>query len=264
MKKIVLFDMDGTLTEPRKEMLRPMTTALLNLQKNGFEIGIVSGSDMDYIEEQCEELFRPIFFPYLEHVHFLPCNGTKYYRYLRGSRRTIYEKDMRKELGETNFRSLVKTIVNFQSRLCNTYSSLPLSGNFVSYRGSMINWCPIGRSATGSDRETWVLLDDRNRVRVPQMEALKAAFSDVNIEEIVVKLGGETSFDIYPYGWDKTFSFGVFKDYNEIYFVGDRCNPSGNDYEAYLLAGEGGYNTDGPATTKIIIDKIINSSKEKP
>ena len=79
----------------------------------------------------------------------------------------------------------------------------------------------------------------------------------MNIKNINIKLGGETSFDIYPVGWDKTFAFQVFDDYDEIYFVGDRCTPDGNDYEAYLLAVDKGYNTTGPETTKDIIYAIL-------
>ena len=78
--KIVLFDMDGTLTPARQEMEWDIVDSLYNLQSNGFEIGIVSGSDLDYIRQQCNILFD------LSQVdcgaiHWLPCNGTKYYRY---------------------------------------------------------------------------------------------------------------------------------------------------------------------------------------
>ena len=50
MKKIVLFDMDGTLTPARKRMDWDVIDALCDLQKAGFEIGIVTGSDMDYVD----------------------------------------------------------------------------------------------------------------------------------------------------------------------------------------------------------------------
>ena len=42
MKKIVLFDMDGTLTEPRGNMGCEIERSLALLQKHGFEIGIIS------------------------------------------------------------------------------------------------------------------------------------------------------------------------------------------------------------------------------
>ena len=78
MSKVVLFDMDGTLTPPREKMNSNILKPLSELQKNGFEIAIVSGSDLDYIEEQCEILWDiNNVDPYK--IHFLPCNGTKYF-----------------------------------------------------------------------------------------------------------------------------------------------------------------------------------------
>ena len=57
MKNIVLFDMDGTLTEPRQKMGIQMEQQLLKLQESGYEIGIITGSDMNYVKQQCSGLF---------------------------------------------------------------------------------------------------------------------------------------------------------------------------------------------------------------
>jgi hydroxymethylpyrimidine pyrophosphatase-like HAD family hydrolase len=48
MKNIVLFDMDGTLTEPRKNLDNSMLDAISLLAQYA-DIGIVSGSPMEYI-----------------------------------------------------------------------------------------------------------------------------------------------------------------------------------------------------------------------
>ena len=71
MKKIFLFDMDGTLTPPRKKMGWEISNYLSDLQKNGFEIGILSGSDLDYIMEQCNILMdlNPVDW---KAIHWLP------------------------------------------------------------------------------------------------------------------------------------------------------------------------------------------------
>ena len=51
MKKIVLFDMDGTLTPPRKEFDVDLLPALRELAKVA-DIGIVTGSDHNYVLQQ--------------------------------------------------------------------------------------------------------------------------------------------------------------------------------------------------------------------
>ena len=259
MKKIVLFDMDGTLTPAREKMTNVMCRKLEHLQRNGFEIGIVTGSDMDYLKQQCDILFgfSPVDFT---KIHYLPCNGTKYYMYQSQKFVAKYELDMKEEIGQENYEKIIKIILSMQSMIANTYLEMPLTGNFVSYRGSMLNYCPIGRAAKANDRIRWSRFERRHETRKKIYSILRQAFNQADMENVVIKLGGETSFDIYPEGWDKTYAFTNFSNYDSIYFVGDKCDKaSGNDYEAYVKAGKNGYVTSGPAETMRIIDEIINN-----
>mgnify|MGYP003135022131 FL=1 len=260
MKKIVLFDMDGTLTPARQPMPRNITNKLQTLQAAGFEIGIVTGSDLEYIKEQCKDLFGHFSLDRFS-IHFLPCNGTKYYKFGDKGFNKIYQKNMREELGESNWKRMIRIITSLQLSLITSNKYIPLSGNFISYRGSTLNWCPIGRQANDSDRSSWRLWDKHRWIRYRWLKNIREEFDASGLSNVVVKMGGDTSFDIYPEGWDKTFAFRNFEDYDRIYFVGDRCGPDGNDKEAYDLAGDLGFITDGPEQTIKIIDKIITEDK---
>ena len=77
MQKIVLFDMDGTLTPPREHLDYSLVETLAKLC-NYAEIGIVSGSDYDYIMQQCGFLTTNDTIKLK--LHILPCNGTKHSR----------------------------------------------------------------------------------------------------------------------------------------------------------------------------------------
>jgi phosphomannomutase len=261
MKKIVLFDMDGTLTPARQSMNKDIADKLQELQESGFEIGIVTGSDMDYVEQQCSVLFDNSLIS-ASKIHFLPCNGTKYI--LNG--KTIYEQNMRSHLGSKLWKRLMSILIGYQNDFSMNHGHLaPMTGHFINYRGSMINWCPIGRNATLYDRKMWEEYNESDCVRKRYLEALREDVQD-NINhlgdltediEIEIKLGGDTSFDIFPKGWDKTYAFRNFEDYEKIFFVGDRCGFGGNDKEAYELAGDLGFETTCPKQTIDIIDKII-------
>jgi phosphomannomutase len=159
-------------------------------------------------------------------------------------------------MGNDEFRRLIMAIISSQYELCKEFN-FPLTGNFISYRGSMINWCPIGRSAKDTDRKAWAKIDIDNRIRSKELLVLASKLKETKVENIVIKLGGETSFDIYPQGWDKTYAFRAFENFEDIYFVGDRCKPNGNDYEAYKMAGNKGYETTGPERTIEIIGEIL-------
>lgn len=240
MKKVVLFDMDGTLTEPRQKMDINMEQSLKEIQDAGFEIGIITGSDMNYIRQQCSGLFD-LSLVDTSKIHFLPCNGTKYI--LNGE--MIYEQDMRDYMGEKLWRRLMIIASSLQHQLV-LQNDFPLTGHFFNYRGSMLNWCPIGRNANLEDREVWNKIDENNKIRRPILNTLKKHIKqDINHYgdlaaadvELDVKYGGDTSFDIFPIGWDKTYVLektDVFSDYDEIYFIGDRCEPNGNDYEIFM------------------------------
>ena len=155
MKKIVLFDMDGTLTEPRKKMNWEMTGSLSDLQENGYEIGVVSGSDLDYISEQCQIIkdINPVDW---KSIHYLPCNGTKYYTVLpNGNYKCEYSLDMIELLGKQKYNRIIYKLLESQRKLHFMLGGkeIPLTGTFIQYRGSMINWCPVGRNAGDKERE---------------------------------------------------------------------------------------------------------------
>ena len=79
MRKIVLFDMDGTLTPARKQIESDMIRALKLLEKE-YEIGIVTGSDFEYVRQQIEPALD-IGGIRLSTLHIFPCNRTKYYKW---------------------------------------------------------------------------------------------------------------------------------------------------------------------------------------
>ena len=258
--KIVLFDMDGTLTPARKKIEQKMVDVLTKLQKAGFKVCIVSGSDMNYIEEQCYLLFSDINFDHTA-VGWYPCNGTKKYIFTNQNKKECcYENNMKEKLGNYEYNDIIRVLLD--SQIAIKYSlgtgTMPLSGTFIQYRGSMLNWCPIGRDASEADRIQWVSIDKKNDVRKRMLDRLN---SFPVFDKLDIKLGGETSFDIYPKGWDKTFVLNNFKKEDTIYFIGDRCQDDGNDkelYDALKLRDAGdSFKTSGPSKTITIINKDI-------
>ena len=248
---IILMDMDGTITPARKAITPKMEKFLHSLLLQNLEIGIVSGSTLDYINEQTKAFQFASEASLFNKIHILPCNGTQYYR----NGIEIYKLDMIETIGSEQYSQIVQYCFEQQIKLMQSYD-FDITGHVIDYRNSMLNWCPIGRLSKGVKREKWEKIDLDNNVRLPILQRFRNEIKS-NGWDIEIKLGGETSFDMYPAGWDKTYSFKNFKDKN-IYFIGDRCTPIGNDYEAFVKAGERGYNTQGPDNTIEIIKHIIN------
>lgn len=264
MSNIVLFDMDGTLTPARKKISKKMVSAIIDLL-NYAEVGIVTGSGLDYLKEQCADLWNDSRFlssdDKLWDIILLPCNGTQLLNWNGDGWSLSYEISMRDELGNEAMDRLFQGISYLQTKYIDDYFGIsPLTGHFISSRGSLINWCPIGRNANDKDRESFIKLDDGYQVRLRMMDQLLSWMASYHIENITVALGGSTSLDIYPDGWDKTYSLDHFSDDATQWFVGDKCKGTGNDrsiYEKLLKSGRS-FETSGPAETiKIISDKII-------
>ena len=256
--------MDGTLTPPRQKIEHDVVSSLKNLSKD-FDIGIVSGSDYDYIMSQCKDLFDIGGLP-VNQVLIFPCNGTKFYRANKSnSFEKVFDVNMRDEIGIDAYNYIIQTLISYQLMITLTHN-LPYTGNFFQYRGSTLNWCPIGRSAKEKERLAWCQEDNKSQIRKSFLEKISACFDEKNIPVTVV-LGGETSFDIYPKGWDKTYVLNHVSEYKKIYFVGDKCDPGGNDFHLHNLLNDGGsehdsFSTSGPDETRTIIHKILNLSEE--
>ena len=252
---VALFDMDGTLTLPREKINRRTIIALKSLSKYA-KIGIITGSDLDYIHEQCDSLFG-IGGIDIDKVDLLPCNGTKLLRWEGSSFKMLHEADMIQDIGRKSYRNIISKIFSWQSEIAMLYPDLPFTGTFVQYRGSLLNWCPIGRSANLEQREDWKKWDSDFAIRENYMDEIEKYISGHGIKATVA-LGGSTSFDIYPVGWNKTYGLKHYTG-KDVFFVGDRCKPGGNDWHLYesLKKNNAAWETTCPDNTIEIIDEII-------
>lgn len=254
-KNIILFDMDGTLTESRQKFDSLTLSSSLEELSQYADIGIVTGSDYDYLKEQLSPLLNSSI---RYRLHLLPCNGTKYYAPPENPSQEFeltQEVSMQKQLGKVAWRRLMEILAIKQSKASEL--DIPLTGHFISARGSMINWSPAGRNANNDERKNFIRYDKKFNFRKRNLSEIRSELTSAHLDNVTVKLGGDTSFDIYPNGWDKTFALRYF-DGSTVWFVGDRArSPNGNDYEIHKACEPRSYNTTGPEETASIVSEII-------
>jgi phosphomannomutase len=85
------------------------------------------------------------------------------------------------------------------------------------------------------------------------IEVLKKQFIEYNFK---YSIGGQISFDVFPHGWDKTYCLKFVSDFKNIYFIGDKTDIGGNDYEIYESERTISFKTKGVDDTIDIIKKI--------
>lgn len=117
---------------------------------------------------------------------------------------------------------------------------LPIKrGTFIEFRNGMINVSPIGRNASGQERNEYEKYDKEHGIRTTMIAKLKEAFPDLGL---TYSVGGQISFDVFPTGWDKTYCLRHIEadkerpdgvDYKTIHFFGDKAYEGGNDWEIY-------------------------------
>lgn len=257
-KNIVLFDMDDTLTPPRQKMSDDVVRQLRRLLDKT-RVGIVSGSGVKYIQQQVPSEI-------LSKMEIFPCNGTQKWTFFDGKLVQLGEPpSMREEIGEPMWISLMRNLHNLQASIMIEYRDLPYTSNFISDRDTMINWCPIGRNASEKERNAWIERDKscsirnwtRNRL-ILEMNGNRYLVSSQG--PLRYRLGGQTSIDIFPTGWDKTYVLRHLPDLN-VWFVGDKCEKEGNDYELYQFVSKKnqGFKVKSHYETPYVIENILKN-----
>ena len=272
-KRIFYFDMDGTLTKHRQQIQPDMIKKLRELMKYG-NISVITGSKMSDIQYQLNlaSLKKKLTERESNKLILMPCNGTKIYQWNLGLNGwTMTDGVTMNKNSHIDLQKLYRAIIKCQQILLdkeNYMGNFEIQPDFIDYRESLVNWSPIGRSSSLSQRQMFVNLDNRVGLRDYAINLLQSMLlSDKTMStQLEIAKGGQTSMDIYPKGWDKTFGLWHFKD-KDHWFIGDACEAGQNDHQIYLAVKHKydrlqAFKTDGPSTTLKIIDGILKTLKE--
>mmetsp|Transcript_77449 Transcript_77449/g.140846 ORF Transcript_77449/g.140846 Transcript_77449/m.140846 type:complete len:302 (+) Transcript_77449:27-932(+) len=213
---IALFDVDGTLTEPRKVVSAETLTYLAQLREK-ISIGVVGGSDLVKQKEQLGD--SPSMFDYA-----FAENGLMAFK--DGAQ--IGQTSLKDHLGEDNLKRVINWVLRYFADL-----DIPVKrGTFVEFRSGMLNVSPIGRNCSREERNDFEKFDLANNIRKTMVEKMKVEFEDL---KLTYSIGGQISFDVFPQGWDKTYCLRYLPeaDFDEVHFFGDKTFEGGNDYEIY-------------------------------
>mmetsp|Transcript_4073 Transcript_4073/g.11505 ORF Transcript_4073/g.11505 Transcript_4073/m.11505 type:complete len:253 (+) Transcript_4073:158-916(+) len=213
---IALFDVDGTLTVPRKKADQEMLDFIAEL-KEKVNVGIVGGSDLVKIKEQLGEDCVNLFDYTFSENGLLAMKGSE----------VIAQQSFKAHIGEENLKSLLNFLLHYIADL-----DIPIKrGTFVEFRNGMLNVSPIGRNCSQEERDEFEKFDLEAGVRKKFVSVLEEKFGHLNLK---FSIGGQISFDVFPTGWDKTYCLQfVDKEFPEIHFFGDKTYEGGNDYEIY-------------------------------
>lgn len=119
----------------------------------------------------------------------------------------------------------------------------------------MLNISPIGRNCSQHERDEFEKFDKIHKIRFDFAEKLRNRFEEFGLE---FSIGGQISIDCYPKGWDKRACLKHVENiFNTIYFIGDKTERGGNDFELYSDKRTIGHSVNGPEETKNLISSLF-------
>jgi HAD superfamily hydrolase (TIGR01484 family) len=244
MKKLIVFDLDGTLAESKSSLdseMSALTHDLLGIVK----VAVISGGDWTQFEKQLLSNFPND--ERLKNMSLLPTCGTKFFQYT-GDWKKIYSEDFTVEEKEKIVNSLKKALEAAE------YKVEEVWGEVIEDRGSQITFSALGQQAPIEEKKKW---DPDFTKRKKIKEILETL-----IPEFSVRLGGTTSVDITKHGIDKAYGVKKLRDilgitFQEMIFIGDALFPGGNDYPARENGAVSSIQVKGPNETKLVIQTII-------
>ena len=243
-KTLLLFDIDGTLTESRKVIKENMVSCLKKAASfKEIDIATVGGSDLPKAQEQLQSAIDLLKFAFTE-------NGLVYL----DEKKELHKVDkISTYLGYDKLKEFVNFCLKYISEL-----DIPIkTGTFVELRTGILNISPIGRNCTQEERDAFVVYNKEHHILEKFRETLVKNFSEKFGLEI--SIGGQISFDVYPIGWDKRYCLRFLeKLYDNIIFFGDKGYYGGNDYE--IITDDRitrGVRVKNPEETIEFIEKII-------
>jgi len=243
MKKLIVFDLDGTLAESKSSLdveMASLLTALLGVVK----VAVISGGNWPQFEKQLlSNLPQDV---HLKNLSLLPTCGTKFYKWDSGWK-MLYSEDFTNNEKEKIINSLKQVIEITNFKVVKTW------GEIIEDRGSQITFSALGQQAPIDEKKKW---DPDFAKRKKMKEAL-----DKLIPEFSVHLGGSTSIDVTKPGIDKAYGIIKLRDtlgisIQDMIFIGDAIFPGGNDYPA-KEAGALTIQVRDPDESKRVIEAII-------
>jgi phosphomannomutase len=243
VKKLIVFDLDGTLAESKSSVDSEMSELLHNLLAI-VKVAVISGGDWPQFEKQL--LSNLPHDERLANLSLLPTCGTKFFQYA-GDWKKIYSEDLTADEKTKIIGSLRRALGAVGLKVEKVW------GEAIEDRGSQITFSALGQQAPLEEKNKW----DSDFTKRKKIKTILDTF----IPEFSVRMGGATSIDITKPGIDKAYGIGKLRDrlgvsLKEMVFIGDALFVGGNDFPV-KEAGVVSISVRGPTETKPVAAAIL-------
>ncbi len=246
-KKIIAFDLDGTLTVSKSPITPEMSHLLKELIKRKM-VFVISGGWLKQFQLQ----FLPYFhsddsiIPFLHNLILLPTSGSQRYEFDQIKKEwQLTDKEPLDEGAKKRAIQLLEDIID-----SGLYDMPPNPiGPIIEDRDTQVTFTPNGQQAPVALKRLW----DPTREKREKIKAVLVP----HLPEADVLVNGSSSIDIVPKGFNKAVGIRrllkrMSLKESDVVFVGDALFPGGNDYSV-KEAGMETIEVKGPEETAQVI-----------
>lgn len=252
-KKLIVFDLDGTLAESKTPMDKEMAGLIKQLLEK-YKVAVIGGGKYELFKWQFVSHLKASG-KVLENLFLFPTSGNAFYRYKSGWKK-VYSHNLsapEKKQIRAAFESVLKEV--------NYKHPKKIYGEILEDRISQMSFSPLGQDIATvlgkrgvQKKEQWRGKNDHVRLEI----AKRLAKYLPNLE---VRVGGITTIDITMKGIDKAYGVRQMEKYlkvkiRDMFFLGDAIFPGGNDYSV-LKTGIDYKKIESPEDTKKIIITLM-------
>ncbi len=252
-KKLIVFDIDGTLTPSKSVMEWDMVKLFLRLLEEK-KVAVIGGGKYSLFKEQMLSRL-PQNDARLAHLFLFPTTANAFYRYHNGWKNIYTLKLSKQEKLSVRkaFRETLKEIAYVPPK--------KIYGVVLEDRGTQMSFSPLGQDVVARlgkkgirAKEEWKKNNNHLRLRIAKLLAKR-------LPKLEVHVGGLTTIDVTRKGIDKAYGLRQIKKelgipIRDMLFIGDAIYPSGNDY-AVVKTGVDYIKVKDPRDTKKVIRAIL-------
>lgn len=246
--QLIVFDLDGTLTESKQPLTEEMGCLLKSLLARIRAAVIGGGSFYTFRRQFLQPLNASD--AELSNLFLLPTNGAGFFRFQNGHWQTVYLERLAAEEKKQIFSAFENALP-----VAGFKSPLP-ADKLIEDRDSQITFSALGQNAPLDKKLIW----DPDRSKRKQ---IKSALTPL-LPDFDISIAGTTSIDVTRRGLNKSYGLKQIERLlnipaAKILFIGDALYPGGND-EPVLSSGVTIHRVSDSSETSEIIQQLLSSS----
>lgn len=247
-KKLIVFDLDGTLADSKQNIDDEMASLLLQLLEKK-QVAIIGGGKYELFQKQLlsklnltEELSEKLF--------LFPTNSTLFYRHHNNNWEKVYSHDLTHEEKKKIFDAFDQVFTKL-----NYILPEKIYGEVIEDRGTQITFSALGQEAPLELKNKWK--EDNQDIKLKMVEMLQKLLPSMEVRST-----GLTSIDVNRKGMDKEYGIKQIKEnldisIEDMIFVGDAFSLGTND-SPVLKSGILSFEINSVEETKKFIRHLVS------